>query len=90
MKLVQNTSNAVKSGKLSVGVSANSTLHKKKTNQYGSWVQLSNNLGNYYQAKLDEDCIFEIHVNQLRKTEIPKRPVSFAPSTKSEEDDNLL
>jgi hypothetical protein len=30
--------------------------------------------------------ILERHVNQLRKTEIPKRPISFATSMKSEED----
>jgi hypothetical protein len=32
--------------------------------------------------------IFKRHVNQLRKNEIPKRSVSFAPSKKSKENDN--
>jgi hypothetical protein len=39
----------------------------------------------HYQVKLNDGYLFKRHVNQLRKTEIPKRSVSFAPSTKSKE-----
>jgi hypothetical protein len=39
-------------------------------------------------VKLDDGYIFKRHLNQLRKTEIPKRSVSFAPCTKSKENDD--
>jgi hypothetical protein len=42
----------------------------------------------HYQVKLDDGYIFKRQVNQLSKTEIPKRSVSFAPSMKSKEDDD--
>jgi hypothetical protein len=40
----------------------------------------------HQQIKLDDGCIVKRHVNQLRKIGIPKRCISFAPSTKSEKD----
>jgi hypothetical protein len=39
----------------------------------------------HYQVKLDDGYVFKIYVNHLRKTEIPKRSVSFAPSMKLKE-----
>jgi hypothetical protein len=42
----------------------------------------------HYQVKLDDVYMLQRHVNHPRKTEIPKRSVSFVPSTKLKENDD--
>jgi hypothetical protein len=42
----------------------------------------------HYQVKLHDGYMFKRHIKQLRTTGIPKTSVSFAPSTKLEEDDD--
>jgi hypothetical protein len=83
MKHVQNTDHAVKSRQLSVGERVQTRCYIKNQAAWklGTIIQKIGKL--HYQVKIDNGYIFRRHVNQLRKTEIPKRSVSFAPSTKS-------
>jgi hypothetical protein len=88
MKHVENTDHTVKSRQLSVGESMQTRCHIRNQAVWklGTITQKFGKL--HYQVKLDDGYIFKRHVSQLRKTEIPKRSVSFAPSTKSKENDN--
>jgi hypothetical protein len=88
MKHVQNTDHAVKARQLSMGERVQTRCYIKiqAVWKLGKIVQKFGKL--HYQVKLDDGYIFKRHVNQLRKTEIPKRSVSFAPSKKSKENDN--
>jgi hypothetical protein len=89
MKHVQNNDHAVKSTQLSVGerVQTRCYIKNQAVWKLGTIIQKFEKL--HYQVKLDDGYArFKRHVNQLRNTEIPKRTVSFAPSTKSKDDND--
>jgi hypothetical protein len=88
MKHVQNTDPAVKSTQLSVGerVQTRCYIKNQAVWKLGTIIRRFGKL--HYQVKLEDCYMFKRHVNQLRKTDIPKRSVSFAPSTKSKENDD--
>jgi hypothetical protein len=88
MRHVQNTDHAVKSRQLSVGERVQTQCYVKNQAVWklGTIIQKFGKL--HYQVKLDHGYIFKTHGNQLRKTEILKRSASFAPSSKSKENDD--
>jgi hypothetical protein len=88
LKHVQNIAYAVKSRQPSVGERVQTRCYIKNQTVWklGTIIQKFGKL--HYQVKLDDGYIFKRHVNQLRKTEIPKRSVLFAPSTKSKANDD--
>jgi hypothetical protein len=90
MKHVQDTGHAVKTRQLSVGererVQTRCYIKNQAVWKLGTIIQKFGKL--HYQVKLDNGYIFKRHFNQFRKTEILKRSVSLAPSTKSKENDD--
>jgi hypothetical protein len=81
IKHVQNTDHAVKSRQLSVGdrVQTRSYIKNQTVWKLGIIILKFGKL----QVKLDDGFMFKRHNNQLRKTGIPKKSVSFAPATRA-------
>jgi hypothetical protein len=88
MKHIQNTDHAVNSRQLSVGerVQTRCYIKNQAVWKLGTIIQKFGKL--HYQIKLDDGYICKRHINQLRKTEIPKKSVSFAPSTRPRDDED--
>jgi hypothetical protein len=83
MKQVQNTDHAVKSRQISVGERMQTRCYIKNQ-AVGKLGTIFQKFWKFrYQVKLDDDYIYKGHVNQIRKTKILKRSLSFVPSMKS-------
>lgn len=88
MKYVPNTDREIQSRQLNVGdrVQVRCYIKNQAIWKLGTIIRKFGKL--HYQVTLDDGYTFKRHINQLRRTEIPKKSVSFAPNTKPGEDED--